>query len=640
VNFIPEFIDKSDTEGEVKVTLEVDEGRQFTLRRLEFIGNTNTRDVVLRREVVLNEGDPYNKQYWDISILKLNQLGLFDEIKEKDAITRTNDRDQTVDIDVQVKEKGKQQISVNGGVSGFQGSFFGLEYSTNNLLGYGESLSLAMSGGNRQLMTSFGFNEPYLFGKPISAGIQLFAQKYQFIGSGFNFNNANQVLQSSFFGLSSFNADTLFTQSTVGGTVNLSAPGYVFANALFGRSRFRNFASQARFGLSYSLTATGTQDPAVNRDADPNNNVPVTFAQPRILTSRVTPSLFYNTTNASLDPTRGQSIFIGLSLAGGVLGGDVRTFAPSLEYKRFDPIFRKRTDKPHVLAMRFRADTIRTYGKIFETQSLSFIGGVPIFERFYLGGEYDIRGYNIRSISPVVASDSFLSTRNVKAKVEDPADLTKRIDAPGGQVDPTVLRNFTFQAPEQGCTETLDQAKGCNVLNARTFFTPIGGDTQFIYNLEYRIPIISILSVAAFADIGSVFNSRRYNDQVTSSNYLSQDVIPGGVLLNPAGRVASQEELASAPKDDLGNAIGYRRVFLEGESRDYSILRNSQANIKFLSDIRSSFGAEVRVQMPVINVPFRLIFAYNPQAKTDLTDPKVLFIERRTAVRFSVGRTF
>jgi outer membrane protein insertion porin family len=46
------------------------------------------------------------------------------------------------------------------------------------------------------------------------------------------------------------------------------------------------------------------------------------------------------------------------------------------------------------------------------------------------------------------------------------------------------------------------------------------------------------------------------------------------------------------------------------------------------------------VQMPVINVPFRLIFAYNPQAKTDLTDPTVLFLERKTVVRFSVGRTF
>src|SRR5215468_11077167 len=83
VQFVPKFIDKTPEEGEVEITLEVDEGRQFTLRRLEFIGNNNTRDVVMRREVLLNEGDAYNKRFWDLSMLRLNQLGLFDEIKEK-----------------------------------------------------------------------------------------------------------------------------------------------------------------------------------------------------------------------------------------------------------------------------------------------------------------------------------------------------------------------------------------------------------------------------------------------------------------------------------------------------------------------------------------------------------------------------
>jgi outer membrane protein insertion porin family len=56
--------------------------------------------------------------------------------------------------------------------------------------------------------------------------------------------------------------------------------------------------------------------------------------------------------------------------------------------------------------------------------------------------------------------------------------------------------------------------------------------------------------------------------------------------------------------------------------------------------VRSSYGLEFRVQMPVINVPFRLIYAFNPQARTDATDPRVLFIERRTVLRFTVGRTF
>jgi outer membrane protein insertion porin family len=640
VNPIPKFIDKTPEEGEVEWTIDVDEGRQFTLRRLEFIGNTNTRDVVLRREVLMNEGDAYNKRNWDLSIIRLNQLGLFDEVKEKDAITRTNDRDQTVDIDLQVKEKGRQQIQLNGGVSGFAGSFFGLEYSTNNLLGYGESLSFAVSGGNRSQSFQFGFTEPYLMGKPISLGFQVFASKSQFVGQGFNFD---QAFQASIFGLSSFDADTLFTQRTVGGTISLSGPLALFTRKLEKYSRF------TRLGLSYSLTGNAIQDPSVNRDNDPKNDIPVIFSQPRIITSRIVPSIYYNTKNAYLDPTNGQSLFLGFSMAGGILGGDVNTFAPSLEYQYFRPIFKRRSEKPHVLAMRFKADHIRSFGKPFDarqgdTRSLSFIGGIPIFERYFLGGEYDIRGYNFRSITPVVASDSYLSTRGpIMATIPDPADSTKRVDArTAGPVADNVLRQFSFQAPEGACAglNAPDSSKGCNTVKSGTFFTPVGADTQLIYNIEYRIPVISILSLAAFADVGTAFNMRKYNDQITSSNFVNGDVTPNGVLLNPAGNVATDEEVANADKNPDGTPVGFRTVFLQGDSQRFDILRTSQGSVKFLSDIRSSLGLEFRVQMPVINVPFRLIFAYNPQAKTDLTDPTVLFIERKTVVRFSVGRTF
>jgi outer membrane protein insertion porin family len=639
VDFIPKFIDKTPEEGEIEITLEVDEGRQFSLRRLEFIGNTNTRDVVMRREVLLNEGDPYNKRFWDLSILRLNQLGLFEEIKEKDAITRTNDRDQTVDIDLQVKEKGRQEIQLNGGVSGYAGSFFGLTYSTNNLLGYGEALSIGVSGGNRQLSAQFGFTEPYFMGKPIQLGFQLFASKLQYIGNGYYFQNAQQILQASFFGLSSIDADTLFTQRSAGGSISMSAPLAALTK------RFPNIGRFTRLGLSYSLSTSSIQDPKVNRDADPTNDIPVTYSQPRILTSRIQPSIYYSTKNAQLDPTNGQSVFIGFGLSGGILGGDVNTFSPSFEYQYFKPVLFRRSEHPHVLAMRFRADHIRTFGTPFTTNTLSFVGGIPLYERFFLGGEYDIRGYNFRSISPVVPADSFLSTKNVVAKVPDPADSTKFIDAPVGTYDPSVIRNYTFESPGTAtsggtCGETPNQATGCNVVNARRFFTPVGGDTQVIYNLEYRVPIFSMLSVAAFGDVGTAFNARKYKDQLSVTNFVNQQITPNGVTLNPAGRVATAEELASAPRDVFGNPIGYRTLFLQGDSRDYSIVRLSEQNVKFLSDLRSSMGLEFRVQLPVINVPFRLIFAYNPQAKTDITDPTVLFIERRTVVRFSVGRTF
>jgi outer membrane protein insertion porin family len=680
-NFIPKFIDKNAEEGEVEVTIEVDEGRQFSLRRLEFIGNTNTRDVVLRREVLVNEGDPYNKRFWDLSILKLNQLGLFDEIKEKDAITRTDDRNQTVDIDLQVKEKGRQQIQLNGGVSGFAGSFFGIEYSTNNFLGYGETLSVALSGGNRQMYAAFGFTEPYFMGKQVSLGFNLFTSKTQFIGSGFNFSNSLDPTSMSIFGLSSVDSDTLFTQKTYGGSISLQAPFGVFFKRSDKLARF------ARLGLTYSLASNLVQDPAVNRDTDRTNDIPVSFNSPRIVTSRITPSFYYNSKNAYLDPTNGQSILLAFNLGGGILGGDVSTFSPSFEYQRFMPVLRRRSDKPHVVAMRFRADHIRTYGSIVNTDSLSFVGGIPIYERFFLGGENDVRGYNFRSIGPVVPYRSFAVTQNVVSVVPNPDDTSGAPIPPSPDpasptyVDPGLINSFTGNPPlMNGCG--VVSSPGCNILPAGSLFTPIGGDTQLIYNLEYRVPIVSVLSVAAFADVGTTFNARKYNDQIVQSKFVGtpcdqagnfcQDIsglgplLGGTVLLNPNGStngvilngvgtsvdpargngtLATVDDLAGKPDDD-GDGVpnGFRRAFFVGESRNYSIINVSEGRMGLLGDLRSSLvssmGAEVRVQMPVINVPFRLIFAYNPQARTDINDPKTLFIERRKVIRFSVGRTF
>jgi outer membrane protein insertion porin family len=651
--FIPKFSDDPNNpeEGTVEVTLEVEEGKQFTLRRLEFIGNTNTRDVVMRREVLINEGDPYNKQYWDLSILRLNQLGLFEEVKDKDAITRTNDRDQTVDIDLQVKEKGRQQIQLNGGVSGIGGSFFGISYSTNNLLGYGESLEFNIAAGNRQKSFLFGINEPYFLGRPISVGLQLFLQEYQFIGQGFNNIASNQILQASLFGLSSINADTLFTQRTAGGTISSTAPLALFTN------KYQRFSRFTRLGLSYSLTATSLQDPQVNRDNDPKNDIPVTFTQPRILTSRITPSLSYNTLNSFLDPTTGQSLFLGFSLAGGILGGDVRTFSPSLEYKFFRPMLRRRTELPHVLGMRLLLGHVRSFGAPFTTDSFSFVGGVPIFERFFLGGEYDIRGYNIRSISPLVPVTSFLSTQNVTPKLRDASG--NLIDVPAGNnilnTGPgSVKQSFTFDAPEPGTpcfglsSPAVVNGKLCNVAQGPNYFTPVGGDTQFVYNIEYRVPLFTQkLQAVAFADVGSAFNLRKYNDQIIRTPFIkdqllnSTDALGNAVPIQvtPGGRIATQDEIANNPSSV------FRDVFAVGDTRRYEIVRLSEGSTKVFSDVRSSLGAEIRVQMPVINVPFRLIFAYNPNAKTSI-DPNVnpgLFIfglERKTVVRFSVGRTF
>ena len=88
--------------------------------------------------------------------------------------------------------------------------------------------------------------------------------------------------------------------------------------------------------------------------------------------------------------------------------------------------------------------------------------------------------------------DRYLSTRNVSANVLDASG--NMVAAPAGSVAPSALRQLTYDAPEGACTPT--PSANCNVVKSTTFYSPIGGDTELLYNVEYRIPIFGPLTVA------------------------------------------------------------------------------------------------------------------------------------------------
>src|SRR6266566_1864414 len=409
-------------EGIVDFVITIEEGKQFTLRRLEFIGNTFTRDNVLRREVLLNEGDIYNQTAWEYSIVKLNQLGYFDPIdKDKDADFKTNEEEANVDINLKVSERGRQQISFNGGLSGIGGSFFGLEYSTNNLLGRGEILSLNLSAGNRQKYLQFSFTEPYIRNRPITAGFTLFGYTQKFFGEGTFLSqnlNAQQGLSGSTIDFLNVSEENLFTRTSYGGSLFASAPLSEFY-------RKRRFTQFSRVGASYQFSTSSVKDPAVNQGttcgtggnttlSDNPKFIPVVYCQPNILTSRGTLSFTYDTRNASVDPTTGRELSIQTAVSG--LGGDVRTYEPTLSYTQFFPIRRKKSDHPEVFGFRILAGSVGSFAtsaKVRSTNSLAFVDGVPIYERFFLGDEFSIRGYNVRSISPLAPIETFITSKNV-----------------------------------------------------------------------------------------------------------------------------------------------------------------------------------------------------------------------------------
>src|SRR5438045_5849217 len=133
----PEF-DIDDTTKIINLTLKFDEQKQYYVRRIDFSGNTTTRDKVIRRELLLDEGQLFNKRAWEISILRLNQLDYFDRIEEDKAVEiKRNTKDSNVDMKLKVHEKGKQSIALQGGVSGLTGGLIGLTYQTNDFLELG-----------------------------------------------------------------------------------------------------------------------------------------------------------------------------------------------------------------------------------------------------------------------------------------------------------------------------------------------------------------------------------------------------------------------------------------------------------------------------------------------------------------------
>ncbi len=174
-------IDIVPNSNKIDLTLNADEGKQFFVRRIDFTGNTTTRDKVIRRQILIDEGDVYNSTLWDASILRLNQLGYFEVLKENDSYElKRNAGTNTVDILLKVKERGKNSISLNGGVSGISGTFIGLNYSTNNFLGLGETLTAQAQVGTLQDRITLGFTEPYLFDRPLQAGVTVYLSRFNY----------------------------------------------------------------------------------------------------------------------------------------------------------------------------------------------------------------------------------------------------------------------------------------------------------------------------------------------------------------------------------------------------------------------------------------------------------------------------
>jgi outer membrane protein insertion porin family len=520
----------------VSWNIDIDEGKPFFVSRIEFQGNTVTRDFVIRRELALEEGQVYNSHLWELSIMRLNQLDYFDPLKvDQDSETHQNAENGTVDLLLKVHEKGKNSIGLNGGVSGLGGSFLGLNYQTNNFLGLGETLSVQANVGEVQRNIRFGFNEPYVRNRPLNLGFQIFNTKYDY--------NATKNYK-----LAGGNPANLSTAtSSLLQKYNQASNGFSVSSSYPIRHSFK------RLGVTYTLDRS-----SISTFSAASSNFFQTLAfrsgiqgqnaLDGIVSSMASFSFSENKLDASYQPHNGHEISALLQVAG--LFGNVRYISPVVEYRSFHP----------VKGLWLNKEGRNVFG--FRVQG-SYIRGIsgdvaPPFNRFYSGGEAELRGFDIRSATPY----GFVPTR-VLFNLTNPDGST----VPRDPTNPT-LGPIQVPIPVYGIAS-------------------IGGDVNFVANMQYTIPIYArTVAFVFFNDFGM--------DMATNTSQLRQ---------SPEGAALLNAPLYGCPNYSNGACQG-------GVPIKFSQTINPIGGTNYVP--RDSAGAELDVMMPIINAPFRIYYAFNP----------------------------
>jgi outer membrane protein insertion porin family len=345
----------------VDVTLTMDEDKKYYVGKIVFTGNTTTRDKVIRREVFLNEGDLFNTEALKLSIRRINQLGYFKPMEGVPELGPSSIGEDRIDVTFKVEEQNRNQFTFGGGVSGLEGTFINASFSTANFLGLGETFQISAQSGRRTKNYQIAITEPYLFDRPITAGFDIFKRK---------------LVYETFTNVAGYTDDRAGISFTTGLPIGRRGFNRVFAN--------------------YSYQIINIQGLNALLGIDPNNPNPdeplfdpFFFGEEgKRRESTISPSLVHNTVDNPYTPRSGTKLTFTPQLAGGPLGGSVNYFRPDAEFIWYIPHLKKTA-----LGLRVQGSYIRAYG---DTQTL------PYYQRFFLGGETQIRGVNIRTVGPIV----------------------------------------------------------------------------------------------------------------------------------------------------------------------------------------------------------------------------------------------
>ncbi len=399
----PERIANID-KGSLDLRYNVEEGDKFYVEKIEIQGNTKTKDKVIRRELAITPGETFDMIRVKVSKSRLEQMQFFEKVETKEEGTDVPNRKNLV---ISVEEKNTGNVAVGAGFSSVDSLVGFVEISQGNFdignppyfTGAGQKARLRAQVGSRRQDYVMTFVEPWFLGKRLSLSTDLYHRDLNFLSDNFN-------------------------QRQTGARIGLS----------------RQLPLNLVGNISYTIESIGIRFSDAYRAQQQAVGSAILAEEGTRLVSRVGSSLAHDTRNNFLLPTRGHRAELLGELAGGPFGGDSDFYkleARIAQYWSPGRLFRDEGTAKEILD----THTLELAGRIGVVEAYGDSSRVPLFDRYYLGGLYNLRGSKFRAVGP-----------------------------------------REFYSGE-----------------------PLGGGTYWFGSAEYTIPIIERLRFALFYDIGMVY---------------------------------------------------------------------------------------------------------------------------------------
>lgn len=341
----------SDT-GKMDLIYSVQSHEEVSVGKINIIGNTKTKDKVIRRELRLYPGDKYDGTKLKTSKERLYNMGFFEDVYFDTAASVQNG---VKDLNVTVKETKTGELSFGGGYSSVDAFIGFVQISQRNFditnfplfTGSGQNLTVRAEAGSARTNYFLSWTDPWIFDYPLLFGFDAYREEH------------------SKYGTSGYDYD----EKRTGGSLKLG----------------KDLTDQLSTGVVYNLEKVEISDISEDASNDLKNERGENYL------SRLTWNLKYDTRDNKYSPKKGLVSGMSLENAGGLLSGDKDFIKAYLYTSYYHSLWEE-----IVLELKGRSGIIESYGNSDE---------VPIYERYFAGGASTIRGYGQRGIGPRDSQD-------------------------------------------------------------------------------------------------------------------------------------------------------------------------------------------------------------------------------------------